>query len=244
MNVPITWYGRCCFFVELNGKRILFDPYDMYCNVDIGRIDADILISSSTWHDHGHIGASPHAWVCTYPGAYEHDGLTITGIEAKESRGTPTVVFNVRYGSISITNFADLGAEHDEEFDRSLTPEARTILQSTTIAFMRASIIGDQVADHNTHNETILKYCAPAIIFPEHYFPPSFIEEQVPESEKQKFLQPNVIVDEMVHVLGYPVEEVDDCSVTIDAEATRGAKKLYKLRRLHPQVRYVTPTSR
>ncbi len=80
----LTWYGRCCFLIEALDKKILYDPYDSYCNVDIGRIEADILISSSTWHDHGHIGASPKAFVITYPGKYEKDGFIITILRKKK----------------------------------------------------------------------------------------------------------------------------------------------------------------
>lgn len=236
--INISWYGRCCFLVELNGKKILFDPYDRYCNVDIGIIDSDILISSSTWHDHGHIGASPNAWIFTYPGIEENSGFTITGIEAKENRGTPTVVFNLNYKGVSITNFADLGAKDDDQFDSSLTSEFREVLKSTNIAFMRPSIEGEEITTKNVHNEKVLKYCSPNVIFPEHYFPESFIKKYVPDSEKDKFLLPNVIVDEMLQILGYPVETINDHKVSIPLNELNGKRVIYKLLELHPQVRY------
>lgn len=238
-EVIISWYGRCCFLVEIDSKRILFDPYDRYCNVDIGLIEADILISSSTWHDHGHIGASPGAWLFTYPGSEEHKGFQITGIEAKENRGSPTVVFNVRNKNVSITNFADLGAKDDEEFDVSLTLAQREVLRSTNIAFMRPSIEGEEILENNNiHNEKVLKYCSPNIVFPEHFFPESFINEQVPENKKEEFFKPNIIVDEMFQTLGFPVEEVNDYKVLVNLNEIQSRRVLYKLLRLHPQVRY------
>ena len=239
MHIKISWYGRCCFLVEMNHKKILFDPYDRFCNVDIGIIDADILISSSTWHDHGHIGASPQAHIITYPGVEEHFGFTITGIEAMENRGTPTVVFNVRNDDISITNFADLGAKQDKEFDKSLSCENRAILASTNIAFTRPSIGGEEISDNNIHNETFLKYCKPNIIFPEHFFPQSFIAEHVPKERMGSFLKPNIIVDEMAQAVGYPEKFIDDFVFVGSAGEIKQARYLCRFLRIHPLVRYV-----
>ncbi|OGM11620.1 hypothetical protein A2Z22_02375 [Candidatus Woesebacteria bacterium RBG_16_34_12] len=240
-SLEISWYGRCCFLVEINGKKILFDPYDQYCSVDIGLINANLLLSSSTWHDHGHIGASPHAWIFTYPGVEENSGFIITGIESKENRGTPNVVFNISYKGISITNFADLGSEGDEEFDKSLTVNQRAVLRSTNIAFMRPSIVDEEISYNNVHNEKVLKYCQPNIIFPEHYFPESFIDEQVPNSEKAKFNKPNIITNELPEAIGYPVKEIDDYKVTISSKDFQNIRSIYKLLRLHPQVQYINP---
>ena len=238
MKITVSWYGRCCFLVEVDGKRVLFDPYDSFCNVEIGFIKAEMLLSSSTWHDHGHVGSSPGAWLFTYPGSENHLGFKVTVIEAKENRGTPTVVFNLMYRDISITNFADLGADEDKEFEKSLTREQKGILKSTKIAFMRPSIAGEMVSSHNVHNEKALKYCQPNIIFPEHYFPESFIQEQVPDSRKKELLRPNIVVDEMSRAIGYPQETIDGYKVEINTNSLGSRKVFYKLLRLHPQVKY------
>jgi len=241
-SLKISWFGRCCFLVEYKGKKIIFDPYDTYYyNVDIGQIDADILISSSTWHDHGHIGVSPQAQIYTYPGEYQYNGVIISGIEAREDRGTPTVIFNVRLGSFSITNFADFGPETAKEFNQSLSEPNSKLLKSTTIAFIRPSIIGGEIKKNNTHNEIALNYCSPAIIFPEHYFPRSFIKDQVPETQKADFAKPNQIVDEMIKIFNYPVKEIDNYQVLINS-ADLGNKNLLKLLRLPPQVKYLKTT--
>lgn len=237
-EITIFWYGRCCFLVEANGKRILFDPYDRYVDVDIGTIDADAVIISSTWHDHGHIGASPKAHVYSYAGEYEKSGLMkITGIEAKEERGSPTVVFNVRIGDFSITNFADLGSGQEEDFDKSLTASQRKALSETNIAFIRPSIEteGVNIEGGNIHNEIALNYCEPAIIFPAHYFPEKFTSEQV---KKEDFIDPNiVIVNEMIEEFGYPPREIDGFSVSIKS-SDLSEKRLYKFSELPPQVKY------
>jgi len=239
-KIKITWFGRCCFLVEINKKKVLFDPYDTYCKVNIGIIEANILLSSSSWHDHGHIGASPNAWIFTYPGSEENSGFQITGIEAKENRGTPTVIFNLKYNSFSITNFADFGPEQEESFNKSLSQADRKILSETNIAFIRPDIVGDEIKVYgdNIHNENALKYCNPSVIFPEHYFAESFIQEQVEENQKENFLKPNIIVSEMIDIFKYPVKEINDCCVEIkESEITTG-KVFYKFLKLHPQVKY------
>ncbi|PIP52767.1 hypothetical protein COX08_04660 [Candidatus Beckwithbacteria bacterium CG23_combo_of_CG06-09_8_20_14_all_34_8] len=239
MKLNITWYGRCCFLAELDNKKILFDPYDRYCNVDIGLIDADLLLSSSTWHDHGHIGASPQAWIYTYPGIETNFGFQITGIEAKEDRGTPTVIFNIQNKDISITNFADFGPEREEEFNKNLTSQQRDILQSTNIAFIRPSITTEEITVKNIHNENALKYCSPNIIIPEHYFPRDFILRKVPESVRSDFLRPNIIVDEMTELFTYPVKEIDDFIFSEDTHKIKNMKTIVRFLKVHDQVKYI-----
>ncbi len=236
-NLTITWYGRCCFLVQYQGDRILFDPYDSYCNVDIGIIEADILVSSSTWHDHGHIGAAPNAHIYTYPGTYAHDEMEIVGIEALEDRGTPTVIFNVTVGPYSITNFADFGPKQQQIFEKSVTTNERKILAETNIALIRSSIVGDEVTQNNVHNEIALDYCQPKAIFPEHYFPRSFIEQHVPESQKASFLRPLIVVDEMMERFGYPVKEIASYTTQLSEEDLKDTA-VYRFAELHPQVIY------
>ncbi len=189
-KTTISWYGRCCFIVEIDNKKVLFDPYDMFCNVDVGFIDSDILLSSSTWHDHGHIGASPESWIYTYPGEYENLGIKITGIESKEDRGSPNVIFNIQYQGFSITNFADFGPTQEKYFDKNSTKSEKDVLESTNIAFVRAMIERDNLGENNVHNENFLKYCSPNIVIPGHYHPRDFINKQIPEDLRENLSLP------------------------------------------------------
>jgi hypothetical protein len=235
-TLKITWYGRCCFLVEYQGRRILFDAYDRYCNVEIGFIKADILVSSSSWHDHGHIGASPQAHVYTYPGQYENKGLRIIGLEAKEERSSPTVVFNLQAGPFSITNFADFGCGHKKEFYQSLRNSERQALKNTNIAFTRASLVGDPDGQHS-HNECVLDFCSPALIFPEHYFPRNFTQNRVPKDRQESFLKPVKEIDDMITNLDYPVEEIKGFQKTILPKDLK-SKKLVRFLKLPTQVTY------
>lgn len=238
--IKISWFGRCCFLLEINDKKILFDPYDSYCNVEIGKIDADILISSSTWHDHGHIGASPKAHIITYPGKYQKDGFIVTGIEALENRGSPTVIFNLSFGLFSITNFADFGPEQKESFDSHVSEEDLKIIKSTNIALVRPSI-KNGLQKENIHDENFLDYCQPSVIIPEHYFPETFIKEQVEDNEKDNFRSPNIIVEEMINNIGYKIERVDSYQKELTEQDMKD-RKLLKFLKLHPQVKYLSDT--
>lgn len=237
-DTSIRWYGRCCFLVEIVNKKVLFDPYDMFCNVDIGFIESDILLSSSTWHDHGHIGASPGSWVYSYPGQYENSGIKITGIESKEDRGSPNVIFNIQHKDLSITNFADFGPTQENYFDSNITDNEEDCLRSTNIAFVRAMIERDRVGVNNVHNENFLKYCSPNIVIPEHYHPRYFINEQVPQNMRDKFEPANIMIDELPQSISYPLEEIDDYQVKIDNNISK-KKVIYRFMKIHPQVKYV-----
>jgi len=236
-NLTITWYGRCCFLVTYKDTTVLFDPYDTYCSVDIGEIEADILLCSSTWHDHGHIGASPQAHVYSYPGEYKHGDVRIVGIEALEDRGTPTVIFNLTIGPYSITNFADFGPEQQKAYEASVSEKERAILAKTNIAFIRPSVVREKVAEKSIHNEIALEYCQPKAIFPEHYFPRSFTEKHIPVNEKIHFLRPLRMVDGMIKRFGYPVREIAGYTVQLSIENLQNTK-IYQFLELHPQVFY------
>lgn len=206
----------------------------------MGRVTADLLITSSVAHDHGEIGVSPYAMIYGYSGKFTEEEILITGIEGKENRGTPTIVFNVKIGPFSITNFADLGSLQDEDFNKSLSLENRQILTNTNIAFIRPSIIEENVTEHNTHNEKAQNYFTPGIIFPEHYHPESFIQEQVPDQEKDKFLRPNMVVNEMIKNFGYPLEEINSCTKAVTTDDLK-TQKVMKFMKLPVQVKYGPP---
>ena len=65
----------------------------------------------------------------------------------------------------------------------------------------------------------------------------------MPDDKKEEFLKPNIIVNEMFRTLGYPVEEVDDYKVLIGLDNLASKRTIYKLLRLHPQVKYTMETS-
>ncbi|MEI6948325.1 metal-dependent hydrolase [Paraflavisolibacter sp. H34] len=52
--MKFTYYGHSCFAVELNGKKVLFDPFitpnELAKNVDVSSIEADFILVS---HGHG-----------------------------------------------------------------------------------------------------------------------------------------------------------------------------------------------
>jgi L-ascorbate metabolism protein UlaG (beta-lactamase superfamily) len=52
----ITFYGHSCFGIEINGKKVLFDPYVkdnlLAKNIDVNSIEADYILISHGHNDH------------------------------------------------------------------------------------------------------------------------------------------------------------------------------------------------
>ncbi|MGB4844220.1 MAG: metal-dependent hydrolase [Ferruginibacter sp.] len=54
--MQFTYYGHSCFSVEINGKKLLFDPFitgnDLAKDIDINSIEADYILLSHGHSDH------------------------------------------------------------------------------------------------------------------------------------------------------------------------------------------------
>ncbi len=54
----ITYYGHSCFGVEINGKKVLFDPFispnPLASKIDVSKINADYILVSHGHQDHIH----------------------------------------------------------------------------------------------------------------------------------------------------------------------------------------------
>ena len=54
--MKFTYYGHSCFGVEVNGKKILFDPFITYnelaSHIEINNIEADYILISHGHADH------------------------------------------------------------------------------------------------------------------------------------------------------------------------------------------------
>lgn len=54
--MQLTYYGHACFSVEVNGKKLLFDPFitpnELAAAVDINAIEADYILVSHGYADH------------------------------------------------------------------------------------------------------------------------------------------------------------------------------------------------
>jgi L-ascorbate metabolism protein UlaG (beta-lactamase superfamily) len=52
----ITYYGHSCFGVEVNGKKLVFDPFispnELAKNIDVNKVEADYILISHGHEDH------------------------------------------------------------------------------------------------------------------------------------------------------------------------------------------------
>jgi len=231
--MKITWYGHCCFLFEIDNQKILFDPFDTFNNIDLGIISSDITLISSTWHDHGHIGASPKAYIYSYPGRYKHEDIIITGIESQEARGTPNTIFNVKYQNFSITNFADFGDLCSLE---KISQKNKDILQTTNIALMRFNETDDPGI---FHYDLALRACDPAIIIPHHYFPLGFIKKHLQGTKQQSYSKKLPKVEHMINALSnYNRLNIKGHDHSIK-KSDFDKREILMFSDIHPQVKYV-----
>lgn len=228
-KIKLTWYGRCCFLIEINDKKILIDPHNQFDGVFMGTVDADYTLISSTWHDHGHIGASPKSIIISDPGVTKVGGIVITGVETKESRGTKNVVYNIKTDNFSITNFADLG---DPKSIKTLDPKDKEVLDSTNIAFVRPNQILHE--PEVTSGALALRVCNPKIIIPHHFYPAKFVDRV---KAPRKMLNCLPQVEKMIEKLSYKKQQLDGYEAEIDLD-DYDTKTAILFSDIHPQIIY------
>lgn len=54
--MKVTYFGQSCFLLEIEGKKILFDPFitpnELAKHIDVNAIEADFILVSHGHHDH------------------------------------------------------------------------------------------------------------------------------------------------------------------------------------------------
>ncbi len=200
-SYKIEWFGHCAFLFTYRGIRFLFDPYDSFQNIIIGKIESDYLLISSTWHDHGNIDASPQAHILSYEGGFDFDkGFKIYGTLVHESRGSQTVIFTILFDDgMCVTNFADWG---DIDGKSKMNEKSRDIISKTKIAFMRINYI--DLEKELYCYDLALSVSKPSIVIPEHYYPEAFIQRELPLEKRNGYSQKLKQVKKMTERIGYP----------------------------------------
>jgi L-ascorbate metabolism protein UlaG (beta-lactamase superfamily) len=231
-KLKLSWYGRCCFLLEVADKKILIDPYDTFHNVDIGQIDADYTLVSSVAHDHGHIGASPKSYTYGDEGVHTlENGIVITGIKSHESRGSNNLIFNIKTDGFSITNFADWGDPADID---KFTPIERKILASTDIAFARVNNI--LLEDGVQAAELALRVCNPKILIPHHFYPESFVNKNPTEDLNKNLTHYKPLLESLVSKLDYKVREINSYETEVGLESFK-EETIILFNQIHPQIK-------
>jgi hypothetical protein len=231
-SLKLTWYGRCCFLVESEGYKILFDPYDDFGHTSIGQIDADYMVISSIAHDHGNIAACPKAYSNGYRGRYTvKEGVYFNGIESKEGRGTLNLIGNVELEPFYLTNFADWG---DPECLSEFTDYERSLLQKTNIAFLRTRE-QEKHPDQRLY-DLVMQVCTPRILVPHHHFPESFYKKYIDPQYHHICYEKLREIDDMVEKLPeYTKKEIDSYECVL-SEQDLLSKTILVFSEIHPQV--------
>jgi hypothetical protein len=229
-KIKLTWYGRCCFLIEINDRKILIDPHDQFDGVYMGLVEADHTLISSVAHDHGHIAASPQSLTHHEVGSELLEGdIKVTGIMTKESRGTSNLIYNIKVDNVSITCFADLG---DPQSIENLSREDKEVIASTNIAFIRPNQILHE--PDVSSGELALRYCDPQIIIPYHFYPAKFIERTRELKKASVYL---TWVENMIEKLSYKKQQHEGCEAEINLDEY-DTKTAILFSDIHPQVTY------
>ncbi|MBL0882717.1 MAG: metal-dependent hydrolase [Chitinophagaceae bacterium] len=92
--MKLTYYGHSCFQVEIQGKKILFDPFITYNelakDIDVNSIETDYIFLSHGHADHiaDAVGMAKRTG-CTVVSAWEiHEWITKQGIEKSHPMNT------------------------------------------------------------------------------------------------------------------------------------------------------------
>jgi len=232
-KINLTWYGRCAFLIGIKDIKIMIDPHDQFDGFNMGLVNADYTLISSSWHDHGHIGATPRSIIISEPGVKEteeDENIVFTGIETKESRGTRNVVFNIKTDDFSLTNFADLG---DPTSLKNISEKEKKVIESTNILFGRPNQILHEKGV--TSIDLALRYCDPKIIIPHHFYPKKLVKRVGAPDKFYTHYKPQV--EKLVERLPYKVEMIKEYKKEVEFDSYN-EKTVILFNDTHPQLTY------
>jgi len=175
----IKWLGHACFCISSQeGTRILMDPFDSSVGYPVPSVDADIVTTSHSHHDHNYTQAAKGDFeVIDKPGTYNVKGIEIKGTstfhdgEGGKKRGTNTV-FTLNVDGLRVCHLGDLG--------HTLTDEQVKDIGNVDILLVP---VGGFFTIDASQAATVAEQLGPKVIIPMHYktevinFPIAGVEE-------------------------------------------------------------------
>ncbi len=167
--MKLTYMAHACFLLEVNGLRIVFDPYkykafDGAVGYDRLNISADVVLLSHHHDDHAGIEEiSGQFDVIDGPGEWEYQGVRIKGIasyhdpEGGRLRGQNTV-FVVSTEALSVAHLGDQGFV-----------DPNLIKELADVDLLMVPIGGTYTLGPEEACEFVSKLPAPKTIVPMHY---------------------------------------------------------------------------
>lgn len=161
----ITCIGHAKFLLELDGMRIVTDPYDAGCGYPVTPVEADAALVSHGHHDHNAVHTLPGSpRVIDQAGQYDlGDGVTVTAIasdhdDACGTRRGKTLLFRIRAEGLTVVHLGDLG--------RLPTPEECMPLGAADV--LMVPVGGFYTIDARAAKETAERLHA-RVVLPMHY---------------------------------------------------------------------------
>lgn len=116
----IIWHGQACFQIiaqpaKNSQVRIIIDPYSEEIGLKLPKLEADIVLTTHSHHDHNNIKAiAGNPFLIEGPGEYEIKGIFTQGIpswhdqEQGAKRGANTI-YAIEAEAIRICHLGDFG---------------------------------------------------------------------------------------------------------------------------------------
>lgn len=165
--MKITWVGHACFLVEVNGVKVLHDPYDSSVGYKVIPIEADIVCISHSHGDHSNISmVKGKPVIISSPGERSVKGLKIKGIQTFHDprqgalRGK-NIVFKVETQTLNWVHLGDLGHVLDSATVEELTP----------VDILMIPVGGTYTIDAS-EADMVVSQLNPKIVIPMHYKTP------------------------------------------------------------------------
>lgn len=108
----IKWYGQSFFRIVFGGRggtRIVTDPYDSDCGLEVPTIKSHIMLVSGSDNNTEAVREDP--FVIDAPGEYEMKSTFVRAIEAQNTEKEQIAIFRIEAEDYSIIHLGDLGQE-------------------------------------------------------------------------------------------------------------------------------------
>ena len=111
--MDITWLGHSCFRLHDADMVVVTDPYPTSVGLRIDNRPASVVTVSNAHPNHNNaesIEGDPK--VCSNPGEYEYNGVTVRGVMTPLADGQPqeerNVAFSIEIGAINVCHLGDI----------------------------------------------------------------------------------------------------------------------------------------
>jgi L-ascorbate metabolism protein UlaG (beta-lactamase superfamily) len=167
-KLSVSWFGHAMFLLEdVDGNRLVTDPYNEYVGYKLPVIAADIVLVSHDHGDHSNVDLiKENPVIIRGATSQEINGITITGFPSHHDahdgveRG-PNIIFRWEMQGLIFVHLGDLGHLVEGELAETLS--------GADVLFIP---VGGTFTVEDAQAEIVVKTLRPRIAIPMHYSTP------------------------------------------------------------------------